>query len=113
MMPEYLPFTPTVSGGNIDKSQDILRIDYLNEKSNKTLALEAHVNDLNLKSAKGEYFNLNNGIKAEIINDQSIDFLFINFKVNDLTYLIGINKNKYPDIEECIKELKKVANSIK
>lgn len=110
MIPKYIPFTPTIAGGKVSENE--ITLDYLDEKDNKTLSLSAYVNDLKIKKAKDDFFNLDNGIKAEIINDKRIGFMLITFKADGLSYLIGINKSKYRDTEECIKELTKVANSL-
>lgn len=115
--PEYIPFKPTISGGNVDKSQDSLRLDYLNENDNKTLSINVFTKDIKIQSENNKDTSsattLENGIEAKIINDKRIDFMFISFvDESDLKYVIGVNKNKYKDMNECITELTKVANSI-
>ncbi|MBP3950377.1 hypothetical protein [Bacillus suaedae] len=111
LSPKYLPFEPTVSGGYVDKTEKKIRIDYLNEKDNKTLSVNAHVDDITFDQ-DGEDLKLKNGQRAKILNDKSIGFIFVYFKSNGLTYLVGINRSKYPNDEVCIEELTKVVNSM-
>ncbi|ADU28521.1 hypothetical protein [Evansella cellulosilytica] len=109
--PTYLPFKPTISGGNVEKSEERVRIDYLDEKSGKTLSIHIHVHPINIKSEKDGIY-LENGTEAGIINTENIGFIFVHFVLDDLEYLIGINKDKFNNNEECIDELVKVANSL-
>jgi ABC-type molybdate transport system ATPase subunit len=95
------------------RSSNSIRIDYLNEDNGHSLSVHVYPKDFKIKSEKDESFSLSNGIKAKIIDDKRIDFIFITFIDNDLKYLIGINKNMFENSKACTEELIKVANSMK
>lgn len=112
MLPQYIPFTPTHSGGNLSKKDKLIQIDYLNQKINERLYLmillrpEEKVRDG--KNAKK--LSLVDGTEVIYNHIKESDSDFIRFKKGDLIYYIAISKNKK---EEKLADLLKVANSLK
>ncbi|MDR7319653.1 hypothetical protein [Brevibacillus nitrificans] len=109
LLPQYVPFTPTHTGGHFNKLLQELSIDYLNEKTNELLSISIYVQNGGDIKIQPEIVTLVDGTKAEYLHADNYIADFIRFKKNGLTYLVGISKN---DKKEKRDDLLKVANSL-
>ncbi len=113
ILPHYLPFTPTHSGGHFDESQKQVRIDYLNNTKNsqELLSLKIIFGKIHLKIEKSAQFvKLEDNTEAKYIHSRTTVFDFLKLEKGGLTYFIAISKNNNKDT---LTELLKVANSLR
>lgn len=112
MLPQYIPFIPTHSGGNFSETNKLIQVDYLNQKTDERLymmiLLRPEEQVKNGENAK--IISLVDGTKAIYNHIKESDGEFMRFKKGDLIYYISISKNNK---EEKIGDLLKVANSLK
>jgi hypothetical protein len=112
LLPKYLPFTPTDSGGNFYKNEQRLTVDYLNRQTGELCSLHIYNREFHLNSeTAATNVKLTDGTKASYIHNSSIVADFIKFKKAELTYLLGISKNNSPDKSK-LNDLLKIANSL-
>lgn len=111
MLPQYIPFIPTHSGGNFAETQKIVTVDYLNKETNERLCMMVFLRpEQSVEEGKtGKYVDLNNGTKAVYYHLPESKNEFMRFKKGDLLYYITISKNNR---NEKLDDLMKVANSL-
>ncbi|CAM3680309.1 MULTISPECIES: hypothetical protein [Brevibacillus] len=108
-LPQYIPFTPTHTGGHYNKLLQMLTIDYLNQKTNELLSISVYLKESSDKNNKPEIVTLADGTIAKYIHSDKYIADFIRFKKNNLTYEIGILKQEKG---RRLDALIKVANSL-
>ena len=111
LIPHYIPFTPTHSGGRCNERFQNVEIDFINVKTNEKLFI-----DVSFKNHWGKFVKqaalvtLDDGTKAWYLNDKRRVADFLGFHKDELFYEIGILKNHK---NERLHDLIKVANSLK
>ncbi|RAT94000.1 hypothetical protein [Brevibacillus sp. Leaf182] len=109
LLPQYIPFTPTHTGGVFSELQQKLTVDYLDQKTDERLSMTIHYKIGGDLKIQPKIVDLVNGTKAEYLHDEYYLADFIRFKKSDLIYVIGISKNGRG---ERFDDLVKVANSL-
>ncbi|WDV93323.1 hypothetical protein [Brevibacillus parabrevis] len=109
LLPQYIPFTPTHTGGRFNELLQRLTVDYYNNQTNELLSISIYVQSNNPLKIQPEMITLVDGTKAEYLHADNYMADFIRFKKNNLFYEIGIAKNGK---SEKMDDLLKVANSL-
>lgn len=107
-LPQYIPFTPTHSGGKFAETPKIVTVDYLNKETNERLCMMVFLRpEQSIEEGKtGKYVDC----KAVYDHLKESKNEFMSFKEGDLLYYITISKNNR---DEKLDDLLKVANSLK
>lgn len=114
IVPKYIPFEPTYSGGLFNEQKKVVSVGYLNVNSHEFMSLMITTEDfVNIKDPV--YIKLHNSTKAIYVRARdsklaSVDF--IRFQKDGLTYQIGISNSERNDGQERLKELVEIANSM-
>ena len=111
LLPEYISFTPTHTGGSYLEASAYIRISYYNISSKQTLIVEEAVenpqSDYN-KAAKANPITLKDGTDAIYLEDRIAKRIW--FKKNGMVYTIGLQTD-HNNVDT--QELLQVVNSLK
>ncbi|RNB68021.1 hypothetical protein EDM52_21695 [Brevibacillus invocatus] len=111
LLPKYIPFTPTHTGGHYNELLKMLSIQYLDQKANNLLAISVYLKKNRSKNfeVKSENVTLADGTIAMYVHSEDHGADIIRFKKNNLTYQIRLSKR---GTEKKLDDLIKVANSL-